>query len=189
MRILPEETCCVVVDYQEKIMPTIAEKELLLANSITLLQGLRILEIPITVTAQYAKGLGENVPEIRAAAGTEEYCDKKSFSVYGNAKVREKLQNFGRKNVILCGIEAHICVLQSVLDLAEAGYQPILVEDCVSARNLRDKETAIWRARTEGAIVTTSESLLFELTGSAEHERFGQISKLIKQAKEQDTVC
>lgn len=180
MKILPEETCCVVVDYQEKFMPTIAEKEQLICNSVKLLEGLNILEIPVMVTAQYAKGLGLNIPEIRAAAGTEEYCDKKSFSIYGDIGAREKLQRYGRKNVILCGIEAHICVLQSVIDLKEAGYQPILVEDCISSRKLSDKETAIRRAVAEGAIITSYESLLFELMQSAEHEKFKQISNLIK---------
>lgn len=180
MRILPEETCCVVVDYQEKILPAMAEKEQLIANSVKLLEGLKILEIPVMVTAQYAKGLGLNVPEIREAAGTEEYCDKKSFSIYEDEGARAKLESFGRKNVILCGIEAHICVLQSIMGLVEAGYQPILIEDCVSSRKLHDKEISIERARAEGAIVTTYESLLFELTGGAGHEKFKQISNLVK---------
>lgn len=180
MRIAAEETCCVAVDYQECILPGMAERELLLQNSVKLLEGLRILGIPVMVTAQYSKGLGCNVPEIRAAAGTEEFCDKKSFGIYGDAGVREKLKDMGCKNVILCGIETHICVLQSVIGLREAGYQPVVVEDCVSSRRLRDKETAIARARAEGAVVTTCESLLFELTASAEHEKFKQISNLVK---------
>ena len=180
MRIEPKDTCCVVVDYQEKFMPVIAEQEMLLQNSTKLLEGLRILEIPLLVTAQYAKGLGLNVVKIREAAGTEEFFDKKSFSAYGDEKVRDALRGLGRKSVIVCGIEAHICVLRTVIDLAAAGYQPILVEDCISARRLHDKEIAVARARAEGAIVTTCESLLFELTVSAEHGKFKQISNLVK---------
>lgn len=180
MRIRPEETCCVVIDYQEKILPAMAEKEQLMDNSVKLLNGLKILEVPVMMTTQYAKGLGTNVPEICEAAGTEEYCDKKSFSIFEDTGAREKLRSFGRKNVILCGIEAHICVLQSVMGLVEAGYQPIFVEDCVSSRKLHDKEIAVERARAEGAIVTTYESLLFELTGEAGTDRFKQISKLVK---------
>ncbi len=180
MRILPEETCCIVIDYQEKILPTMAEKERLMECSVRLLKGLRILDIPVMMTAQYAKGLGVNVPEITEAAGTEEYCDKKMFSVYGDEAARAKLECFGKKNVVICGIEAHICVLQTVVDLIHAGYRPILVEDCVSSRKQSDKETAVWRARAEGAVVTTAESLLFELTGSAENEKFRQISNLVK---------
>ena len=180
MRILLEETCCVIVDYQERIMPTMSEKEQLIENSVKLLEGLKILEIPMLVTAQYAKGLGLNIEEIRKAAGTEEFYDKKSFSIYGEEGVVEKLQSFGKKNVIICGIEAHICVLQSVIDLVAAGYQPILVIDCISSRKLSDKEAAIERAKAEGAIVTTYESLLFELMGGAYHEKFKMISNLIK---------
>lgn len=180
MRILPEETCCVVVDYQEKILPAMAEKEQLIENSVKLLTGLHILEIPVMMTTQYAKGLGLNVPKICEAAGTEEYCDKKSFSIYEDEGARAKLNSFGKKNVILCGIEAHICVLQSIMGLVAAGYQPILIEDCVSSRKLHDKEVSIMRAREEGAIVTTYESLLFELTGGAGSDKFKQISNLVK---------
>lgn len=183
MRIKAEETCCVVVDYQERLMPAIAEREQLLHYSACLLEGLGILDIPVLITTQYAKGLGRNVPEIHAAAGTEEFCDKKSFDICGDAAIREKLKSMGRKNVILCGIEAHVCVLLSVIGLCEEGYQPVVVEDCVSAARLHDKEIAIERARSEGAIVTTCESLLFELTASAEHERFKQISDLVKKIR------
>lgn len=180
MRIRREDACVLVVDYQEKFVPAIAEWEQLIANSEKLLQGLNILGVPVLVTTQYAKGLGLNVPEITNAAGTEEYLDKKSFSVYGDAHIRARIEALGKKQVIVCGIEAHICVLQTVLDLAEAGYQPVLVEDCISSRRLSDKNTAIMRARAEGAVVTSYESLLFELLETAEHEKFKQISNLIK---------
>lgn len=180
MRVVAEGTCCVVIDYQERILPAMAQKENLLENSVKLLKGLEILGVPVMVTAQYAKGLGLNVPEIREAAGTEEYCDKKSFSIYEDEGAREKLKGFGRKNVIICGIEAHICVMQSVIGLLEAGYQPIVVEDCISSRKLHDKEVSVRRMEAEGAIVTTYESLLFEMTGGAGAASFKQISNLVK---------
>lgn len=180
MKIRIENVCCVAVDYQEKFMPGIAERDELLISSKKLLKGLGILEVPIFVTTQYAKGLGLTIPEIRMAAETEEYFDKKSFSIYGEEEIQKYLQALGKKQVILCGIEAHICILQSVIELIEAGYQPILVEDCISSRHLRDKKIAIMRARDEGAIVTTCESLLFELLKNADHEKFKQISSLVK---------
>lgn len=180
MRIKLEDACIIAVDYQEKFVPVIAEYDKLIANSVKLLEGAQILEVPVIVTTQYAKGLGLTVSEIAEAAGTEEYFDKKSFSIYGDAGIKEKIDGLGRKQVILCGIEAHICVLQSVLDLLEAGYQPVLVEDCISSRRINDKEVAMQRARTQGAIVTTYESLLFELMVSAGHEKFKQISNLVK---------
>lgn len=180
MRIKLEDVCVIVVDYQEKFVPAIAEWEQLVANSRKLLQGLQILGVPVVVTTQYAKGLGMTVPEIAEVAGTEESYDKKSYSVYGDAVIKDKIDSLGKKQVILCGIETHICVLQSALDLLENGYQPILVEDCVSSRRLSDKNTALQRARVEGVTITTYESLLFELLGTAEHENFKQISNLVK---------
>ncbi len=96
MKIRTEDACCVIIDYQEKFMPVIAEREQLLANTKKLLEGMKILEIPLVVTTQYAKGLGLTIPEIRMAAGTEACFDKKSFSVYGNEAIREQLQALGK---------------------------------------------------------------------------------------------
>ncbi|MCI8327861.1 MAG: hydrolase [Lachnospiraceae bacterium] len=178
MRISADETICLIIDYQEKILPAMAEKEQLVETSVKLLKGLRILEVPMVMTTQYSKGLGLNIPEICEAAGIEEYIDKGSFSCADVEEVCHAL--LGKKNVIICGIEAHVCVLQTIIDLKEMGYQPILVEDCVSSRNLHDKEIALLRARDEGAILTTYESLLFELTRVSGTEKFKQISKLVK---------
>ena len=181
MRILPEETRCIVIDYQEKILPAMANKEELLKNSVTLLKGLKELEIPMTLTAQYSKGLGLNVKEITDAIGSEEFFDKKSFSSYEVQEVKEILDgDEARRNVIICGIEAHVCVLQTIMDLSEAGYRPILVEDCTSSRNLHDMDMAVKRAAVEGALITTKEALLFELTKGADSPHFKQISALIK---------
>lgn len=179
MRILAENTSCLVIDYQERIVPAMADKEALVANSVKLLEGLKILGIPMTITGQYTKGLGLNLPEIFQAAGTEEYFDKISFSSYEVEEVRKALESRG-KNVILCGIEAHVCVLQTAIDLKEAGYQPILVTDCISSRKESDKEIALIRAQQEGILLTTSEAVLFELTKRAGSDVFKQISKLVK---------
>lgn len=179
MRILAENTSCLVIDYQEKILPAMANKEELLANSVKLLTGLRILGIPMTITGQYTKGLGLNVSEIFEAAGTEEYIDKLTFSSY---EVEAVQQAIGEqiKNVILCGIEAHVCVLQTAIDLKAAGYQPVLVVDCISSRKEKDMEIALLRAQQEGILLTTSEAILFELTRAAGTDTFKQISKLVK---------
>lgn len=179
MRIRKEDTSCLVIDYQERLVPAMAGREELIANSVKLLEGLRALEIPMTITGQYTKGLGLNLKEIFQAAGTEEYLDKMTFSSYEIPEVQDALKSRG-KNVILCGIEAHVCVLQTAIDLKEAGYQPILVADCISSRKERDKEIALLRAQQEGIILTTSESILFELTKEAGTAVFKQISRLVK---------
>lgn len=176
MRILREEAVALVVDYQEKLVPVMREKELLIYHSQILLQGLKILDVPMIITQQYTKGLGTTVEDITEAVGKEEYVEKISFSAL--EQVKEQIQ--GKKYVIVCGIEAHICVLQTVIDLAAAGYIPVVVEDCISSRKKYDKKIALERMKQEGAIITTTESLLFELLRVAGTETSKRIQRLIK---------
>ena len=176
MRIEREHTIALVVDYQEKLVPAMNDKEKLLRNSCILLEGLKILDVPMVITQQYTKGLGMTVEEITQAAGMTEYIDKISFTAYDC--VKEKIS--AKKYVIVCGIESHICVLQTVLDLKGAGFVPVLVADCVSSRKEGDKQVALERARQEGAIVTTYESLLFELLKVAGTETSKKIQKLVR---------
>lgn len=176
MRIKKEEAIAVVIDYQEKLVPAMNENEELLRRSCILLEGLRILGVSTVVTQQYTKGLGMSVDAIVKATENEEYLDKLSFTAYDC--IKDRMQ--GKKYVILCGIEAHICVLQTLIDLKAAGYVPILVADCVSSRKKEDKEIALIRAASEGAIVTTSESLLFELLQVAGTDTSKKIQKLIR---------
>lgn len=176
MRIEREHTVAIVVDYQKKLVPVMSDKDNLLHNSCILLEGLKILDVPMLITQQYTKGLGMTVEGITEAAGTCEYIDKISFTAFDC--VKDKLSS--KKYVIVCGIEAHICVLQTVIDLKAAGFVPVLVADCISSRKESDKQIAIERARQEGAIVTTYESLLFELLKVAGTETSKKIQKLIR---------
>ena len=184
MRITVDKAACLVVDYQEKLVPAMAGKEALMENSVKLIKGLRLLGVPITITGQYTRGLGLNLPEIFQAAGTEEYVDKLTFSAYEAEEVKAALggraEDAGPTAVIVCGIEAHVCVLQTCIDLKEAGYQPVLVTDCIASRKEADKETALRRAQQEGVLLTTSEAILFELTRKAGSEVFKEISRLVK---------
>lgn len=176
MRIEREHAIALVVDYQDKLVPVMYEKQKLIHNSCILLEGLKTLEIPMIITQQYTKGLGMTVSEIVQASGTSEYIDKISFTAYDcvKEKIREK------KFVIVCGIESHICVLQTVIDLKQEGYIPVLVADCISSRKESDKEIALKRAQEEGAIITTYESLLFELLKVAGTEESKKIQRLIR---------
>lgn len=184
MRMKADNTACLVVDYQEKIVPAMAGREELIRNSVRFLKGLRILDIPMTITGQYTKGLGLNLPEIFQAAGTEEYIDKLTFSAYETEAVKAALgggpEYTRRTTVLVCGIEAHVCVLQTCIDLKAAGYQPVLVADCVGSRREQDKEIALIRAQQEGVLLTTSEAALFELTERAGSQVFKEISRLVK---------
>ena len=176
MRIDREQTVALVVDYQEKLVPVMQEKEQLLRCSEILLKGLKVLEIPMYITQQYTKGLGTSVKEITDAIEDTAYTDKLSFTAYDC--VKEQIAD--KKFVIVCGIESHICVLQTVIDLKAAGHIPVLVADCISSRKELDKQVALERARQEGAIVTTYESLLFELLKVAGTQESKMIQKLIR---------
>ena len=172
MRINAKDTVAIVVDYQERLMPVMYEKEELLKNTAILLNGLKELDIPIVVTQQYTKGLGPTVKEIEEVLGEYEPLEKIAFSSFDTVQ--------GKKFVIVCGIEAHICVLQTLIDLRENGYIPVLVEDCLSSRTLHNKQIALERAKQEGVILTTYESILFELLEKAGTDTFKKIQALIK---------
>lgn len=180
MRILSENTTGLFIDIQDRLFPHIHEKDQLEQNLITLSAGLKILEIPLIITEQYTKGLGFTILPLKMALGEYSSIEKTAFSCCDEPQFLNTLKTTGRKNVILCGIETHVCVLQTVLDLLQAGYQPVVIEDCVSSRKLSDKLIAIERMRQEGAIISSLESILFELTRFSGTETFKAISKLVK---------
>lgn len=180
MRITKEHTIGLVIDIQDRLVPVMEENERLIENCTKLIQGLQILGLPLLVTQQYTKGLGETFEDIRSAIKDFQYIEKKDFSCYDEPVVAEKLALSGVKNVIICGIESHVCVLQTAIDLKEAGYVPVVVMDCVSSRSFDDMDLASERFRHEGIMMTSLESILFELTRSAAAAEFKEISKLVK---------
>ena len=152
MRIIREKTAAVCVDYQERILPAMTDPETLLQNTVKLLEGLRVLGVPVYLTQQYTKGLGDTVAPIREAAGATEHLEKLTFSAY--PQLREKLLPPEQQPyVLLCGIESHICVLQTAMDLKAHGYQPYLVADCLSSRKPADHRMALERAKQEGILL------------------------------------
>lgn len=180
MRIYASDTVALPVDYQERLVPAMHESAKIVEKTAMLIKGLRALEVPIVVSRQYPKGLGDIVPEIKEALGSYEPGDKLAFSTCGEPVLMDEIRLSGRKNVIVCGIEAHVCVLQSVIDLIQQGYNVVLVADCISSRSPQDKKYAIKRAICEGAIITTAEAILFEMTEKAGTDTFKTISKLVK---------
>lgn len=167
MRIRREKTFAIGVDYQEKLLPAIKSTENLLDNSCKLLKALNILGVPVYFSQQYTKGLGQTVEEIREAAGTEAYTEKIRFSAYDDMKDTIPAKEEAPFAVI-CGVESHVCVLQTAIDLKEAGYQPVLVSDCIGSRKVNDYKGAIRRAKQEGILIATYEMLLYELMESAD---------------------
>jgi nicotinamidase-related amidase len=180
MRILRENCVAVVIDIQERLLPHIHEGDLLLRNSLKLIEGLQVLSVPLVITQQYTKGLGPTVQAVVQMFPGFSPIEKISFSCCGDATFNNKLTELGKSDIILFGIESHVCVLQTCLDLLEAGKRVIVVEDCVSSRKPDDKRIAIKRMGQEGALITTLESLLFELTRVAGNDTFKNISRIVK---------
>jgi len=180
MRILREHTAGLIIDIQERLFPFIHEHETLARNAGILIQGLQVMQVPLVVTEQYTKGLGPTVEPIRLLFGNHEPLEKMAFSCCDDAGFMRHLDKLQKKFVVISGIESHVCVMQTCIDLLEKNYVPVIVEDCVSSRKLNDKIMAVSRMRQMGAIITTYESLLFELLRFSGTEEFKAISKLVK---------
>ena len=180
MRILADNTTAIGIDYQERLLPAISEHAAVIRNSRVLFSGLELLRIPVIISRQYPQGLGDTVADIREVTADAAVLDKTAFSCHGDKHIREALERTGRRTVILSGVEAHVCVLQSAVDLLAAGYQVIYVADCTGSRKAEDKEYGIRRAGQEGALLVTYEQILFELLGSATAPAFKGISTLVR---------
>lgn len=180
MRILKENTIGLIIDMQERLVPVMEESDQLVENCIKLITGLQILELPLLITQQYTKGLGETIEPVRTSVKGFEYIEKKDFSCFDEPVFAEKLKQSGATFVVISGIESHVCVLQTAIDLKEAGYIPVVVMDCVSSRSFDHVDLAAERFRYEGILMTSMESVLFELTRSAAAKEFKEISKLVK---------
>jgi len=180
MRILKKQAAALVIDLQEKLIPHIHNNKEITARVVTLMSGLQQLAVPFIFSQQYTKGLGETIPEVRQGVQNFTYIEKISFSCCDEPKFMEAFGELDKKFIIVAGTESHACVLQTVLDLLEKKWVPVVVEDCVSSRKESDKVTAIARMRQEGAIITSTESLLFELCRYAYIEAFRGINNLFK---------
>ena len=180
MRILKENTGAIIIDMQERLVPHMNKVEDLHKNMEILVKGLKEFEIPIIVSEQYRKGLGPTVENINEILGDSEFLEKTSFSCCDESCLHEKLKSMNKKWMIIAGVESHICVMQTVIDMIEKGFIPVVIEDCVSSRKGNDKRIAIERMRQEGAIISTCESILFELCRYAGSDTFKAISNLVK---------
>lgn len=180
MRILKEESAGLVIDIQERLFPFINDHDEMAKNAGILIRGLQGMGIPVLITQQYTKGLGPTIGPVRELFGGQEHLEKIAFSCCDDITIMDRLIGLGRKYIIITGIEAHVCVLQTTIDLLEKGFTPVVVADCVSSRRKNDKDQAIMRMRREGAIITTYESILFELLRYSGTEEFKAISRLVK---------
>lgn len=180
MRIVKEHTAALIIDIQERLVPVMYERDRLINTSTMLVRGIQALNIPLLVTQQYTKGLGETVPEIKNLIAGFSPIEKRDFSCCDEADLMSRLDQLNVKNIIICGIESHVCVLQTAVDLKAAGYNPAVVMDAVSSRNPGSIDLAKERFRYEGIMMTSAESILFELTRSSASPEFKTISALVK---------
>ena len=180
MRILKEDTIALVIDVQERLFPHIRKNTQLAANISTLVQGLKALDVPLIVTEQYKKGLGPTLPVIMDHCSDAPVFEKLAFSCADDVNIDAAISESGAENVILMGMESHICLLQTAIDLKAKGFNPIVIEDAVSSRTKANKKMAMKRFDQEGIIISSCESILFELCRVAGSDAFKTISKLVK---------
>ncbi len=170
-----------VVDLQEKLVPAMSDPAGLLKRVAVMLGGAAALEIPFVAAQQYPKGLGLVVPEVKALFPERtSITDKITFSCFGTPEFRDAAEKLNRKQMILLGVETHVCVLQTALDALKLGYEVYLVEDCTDSRKVTDRAAGIALMRENGVKVVTSEMLLFQLMRDSRHPAFKTISKLVR---------
>lgn len=175
-----DQAALLVVDVQERLHPVMWEKERVADCIGKLIRGFQILSLPIFVTEQYPKGLGPTIPDLRELLEGVQPYEKLHFSCCAVDPLMEALKREDRFQIVLCGIETHVCIVQTALDLLHAGYQVHVPADAVSSRRELDWRTALERMRRAGVVVTTTESALFELLEVAGTPEFKQISALVK---------
>ena len=167
------------IDLQQKLLDKIARAGQAVEGSVLLLEAARVLGIPAVVTTQYRKGLGDLAPEIQGRAQGS-VLDKTSFSCGADDAIRAEMDRHNRDWVAIAGVETHICVMQTALDLLRSGRRVAVVADAVAARGDRDHDLGLRRMEAAGALLVTKEMLVYELLGRAGTPAFKQILPLIK---------
>ncbi|HEX8475425.1 MAG TPA: hydrolase [Pyrinomonadaceae bacterium] len=171
----------VIIDVQDAFRSAISDFAELAARIALVAHAAQLLEMPLIVTEQYPKGLGQTAEEIRAVLPDGyETLEKTAFSSCGAREFVARLEATKARQVLVCGIEAHVCVNQTTHDLLARDYQVHLLSDCISARAAHNKQIGLAKMQQSGALVSSTEMALFELMRDAEHKQFKAIQKLIK---------
>lgn len=178
--LVKENSALLMIDVQERILKVINQYENLLENTKKLILGFNEMSLPIYYTEQYPKGLGGTVEELKEMLVDTESIQKMTFSCSGAGDLFENLKKSEVRQVVVCGIESHVCVQQTVLDLIANDFKVFVAADAVSSRKEFDYNIAIERMRTNGAEITTTEAILFELLNICGTPEFKAVAKLIK---------
>jgi nicotinamidase-related amidase len=177
------DTGLLVIDMQEKLLPLLPDTRSLVRNVAFLIDGAKLLAMPVQATEQYPRGLGPTVPEL--AERLPERPDKVAFSCCAVPSVVATFQRAARPKVVLAGIETHVCVLHTALDLLALDFRVYVPVDAVSARGRLDHDIALRRLEDAGAVLTTTETCVFEWVGGAGHPQFKAVSKLVQERMKQ----
>jgi nicotinamidase-related amidase len=174
------DSVLLVIDVQEKLFRVMYQKEQFADNLQKLIKGIQVLEIPILVTEQYPQGLGATIPEIARLLPDTKPIPKVSFSCCGDEAFLQAFKQLHRKQVLIAGIESHVCVYQTAADLIAAGYEVDIVSDAIASRTEQNKDTGIKMMLQSGAKLTGTEAALFELLKVAKGDKFKAISQIVR---------
>jgi nicotinamidase-related amidase len=178
-----DQCALIVVDIQEKLLPPIFQKEMLVKNSKLLIRLAGVLKIPILMTTQYAKGLGNTVPEIASLLPETQAIDKQMFSCFGSDVFCSLLKRLpgNRNTVLLCGMESHICVTQTALSALREGYLVHVASDAVSSRTEWNWKIGLERMRAAGAVISSTEMMIYELLRASNAAGFKDLLPYLKE--------
>ena len=177
MLINAEKSCLLLVDVQEKLAPMVHQAQTMIDNCLWLLKLAREVDIPLLVTEQYPRGLGQTLSSLKSMMIEEDAIDKVHFSCAADGSCMSRLDDLGRSQVIIAGIETHVCILQTAIELVERGKQVFVVVDAVSARGDLDHQTGLARMRSHGIELVTKEMVFFEWLRQAGTPRFKVLSQ------------
>ena len=186
-----DRSILLAVDIKARLLPVMAEPERVVRNTTILVSAAKILAVPALASEQYPVGIGHIVPAVRELFEPGAIFEKSEFSCVRNTAIagkpaikdpviRERLATYGRRQVVLCGIESHVCVLQTAFDLITQGYQPFVAADAVSSRDPENRAVALDRLRAGGIGVVSTEMVVFEWLERSDTPEFKALSRLIK---------
>jgi nicotinamidase-related amidase len=176
----PETTALLVIDIQGNLAQAMHERDSLYENLQKIIKGIQVMEIPIIVTEQIPEKLGPTIPEISSLFDEFSPIPKSSFSCCGDENIMKALKEVNRKQILITGIESHVCLYQTTMDLIDLGYEVHIVADCISSRTTENRSIGIERMREKGGILASTEMALFELLKVAEGEKFRKIVRVVK---------
>lgn len=175
-----EQSVLLIVDIQERLCPVMDDPRRVLYNAARLIWGADRLRVPLLVSEQYPKGLGPTMVDLRQLVADEAVVEKTAFSCAREDGFMQRVESIGRRQAVVAGIEAHVCVQQTALGLKEKGFDVFVVVDACSSRSRTDQEAAVGRMAADGCRMVTTEMVLFEWLGNARNPAFKDIQQLIK---------